>query len=175
MNYLAIQKDSVCDGPGVRVSFYVAGCYPNKCKEGNCPGCHNKRAQNFEAGQLYNGLVKYEIIEAIKSPYIKGLTILGGEPYDQNETILIDLIKTIKRTYPEKDIWIYTGYEFADIKNKALSKYVDVAVVGPFIVEQRDISDANRWRGSRNQRVLDMQKSLKTGKPVMLEDIPNNK
>ena len=80
----------------------------------------------------------------------------------------------ISEKFTNKTIWVYTGYEFDQIKDKELSKYIDVAVVGPFIQEQRDISDNNRWRGSRNQRVLDLPKSLKSGKPNMLEDIPNN-
>ena len=75
---------------------------------------------------------------------------------------------------PDKNVWIFTGYEFEQIKNRRLTKYVDVAVVGPFILEQRDISDANRWRGSRNQRVLKVRESLVAGRPVMLENIPNN-
>ena len=74
----------------------------------------------------------------------------------------------------EKDFWVWTGYEFDEIKDTELIKYCDVVVVGPFILEQRDISDANRWRGSRNQRVIKVQESLATGKPVMLENIPNN-
>jgi anaerobic ribonucleoside-triphosphate reductase activating protein len=86
--------------------------------------------------------------------------------------LITELCQEVKAL--NKDIWVYTGYEFDQIKDKELSKYVDVAVVGPFILEQRDISDANRWRGSRNQKVINMPESLKTGKISMLAGIPNN-
>ena len=102
------------------------------------------------------------------------MTICGGEPYDQDEDQLAELLQEFRSQNPDKNVWIFTGYEFEQIKNRHLTKYVDVAVVGPFILEQRDISDANRWRGSRNQRVIKVQESLAVGKPVMLENIPNN-
>jgi len=87
---------------------------------------------------------------------------------------MIELLRAFKAENPNKDIWVYTGYEYNRIKYFDLSKYVDVAVVGPFLLGQRDISDANRWRGSRNQRVLDMRASLKADEPVPLAGIPNN-
>jgi len=174
LKYLKIYKDNISDGPGVRVSVYFAGCLPNKCKEGNCPGCHNPEAQNFNAGTLYTKETEQEILEAASKSFIAGLSIVGGEPYDQDEYQLIELVKKFKAQNPEKNVWIYTGYEFNQIKNRELTKYVDVAVVGPFILAERDISDDNRWRGSRNQRVIDVPKSLKTGKINMLEGIPNN-
>ena len=173
MNYLTIYKDNISDGIGVRVSVYFAGCLPNKCKAGNCPGCHNPEAQKFNVGEEYTEATKQAILKAVSNPYIKGLTLVGGEPYDQDMELITELCREVKAL--NKDIWVYTGYEFDQIKDKELSKYVDVAVVGPFILEQRDISDANRWRGSRNQRVIDMQESLKTGKIIMLDGIPNNK
>jgi anaerobic ribonucleoside-triphosphate reductase activating protein len=87
---------------------------------------------------------------------------------------MVELLQAFKAENPTKDIWVYTGYEYNRIKYLDLSKYVDVAVVGPFLLDQRDISDANRWRGSRNQRVLDMKASLKADEPVPLIGIPNN-
>lgn len=174
MNYLTIYKDSISGGPGVRVSVFFAGCLPNKCKEGNCPGCHNKEAQKFHVGKEYTEETKSYILDLCKNPYIAGLTVCGGEPYDQDEDQLVELLQEFHLQNPDKNVWIFTGYEFERIKNRRLTKYVDVAVVGPFILEQRDISDANRWRGSRNQRVIKVQESLVTGQPVMLENIPNN-
>lgn len=183
MNYLKIYTDSISDGPGIRVSVYFAGCLPNKCKEGNCPGCHNSQAQKFNIGEVYTDRVKRDILIKLNKPYIKGLSILGGEPLDQDPEALLELTRCTKLMLNNKDIWVYTGYELKDIlpggkhfSNTLLEalKWVDVLVVGPFILEQRDISDANRWRGSRNQRVLDAKKSLKAGRPIMLENIPNN-
>jgi len=176
MNYLTIYKDSISDGPGVRVSVYFAGCRPNKCKAGNCPGCHNPEAQKFNAGQEYTEETEAYILKLCENPYISGLTLVGGEPYDQDSEKITDLVKKFKfsEKTTNKTIWVYTGYEFEQIKDKELTKYLDVAVVGPFILEQRDISDENRWRGSRNQRVIDLPKSLKSGKIIMLDGIPNN-
>ena len=174
MNYLTIYKDSISGGPGVRVSVFFAGCLPNKCKEGNCPGCHNKKAQKFNVGEEYTEETKNYILDLCKNPYIAGLTVCGGEPYDQDEDQLVELLQEFRSQNPDKNVWIFTGYEFERIKNRCLTKYVDVAVVGPFILEQRDISDANRWRGSRNQRIINVPESLAAGKPVMLENIPNN-
>ena len=178
MNYLTIYKDSISDGPGVRVSVYFAGCLPNKCNAGNCPGCHNQEAQNFAAGQAYTDEIEDYILKLCENPYIAGLTLVGGEPYDQDHEKITGLAKRFSAKFSEnstkKTIWVYTGYEFDQIKGRELSKYVDVAVVGPFVLDQRDVSDANRWRGSRNQRVLDMPKSLELGKAVCLEGVPNN-
>lgn len=176
MNYLTIYKDSISDGQGVRISVYFAGCRPNKCAAGNCPGCHNKAAQDFGAGQEYTDETEAYILRLCENPYISGLTLCGGEPYDQDSEKITRLVKKLKSSekFTDKTIWVYTGYEFEQIKDKELSKYVDVAVVGPFVLAQRDISDANRWRGSRNQRVIDLPQSLKSGKIIKLADIPNN-
>jgi len=174
MNYLKIYKDSVSAGTGIRVEVYFAGCLPNKCKEGNCPGCHNPEAQKFTAGQEYTEETEEYILKLCENPYISGLTLVGGEPYDQDSEKITKLVKKFSEKFADKDIWVYTGYEFDQIKYKELSKYIDVAVVGPFILEQRDISDANRWRGSRNQRVINLPDSLKTGKIITVKNIPNN-
>ena len=173
MRYLKIYTDSISEGLGIRVSIFFSGCLPNKCKYGNCPGCHNLEAQKFNVGEEYTEATKQAILKAISNPYIKGLSLVGGEPYDQDMAQIIELCKEVKVL--NKDIWVYTGYEFEHIKDSALTKYVDVAVVGPFILEQRDISDANRWRGSTNQRVIDVKKSLQVNKIVYLDGIPNNK
>ena len=174
MRYLAIYTDSISDGPGVRVSVYFSGCRPNKCKSGNCPGCHNPEAQKFTVGEEYTDETEAYILKLCENPYISGLTLCGGEPYDQDSEKITKLAKKFNEKFTNKSIWAYTGYEFDQIKDKELSKYINVAVVGPFILDQRDISDNNRWRGSRNQRVIDLQKSLENGKIIYLEDIPNN-
>ena len=174
MKILDINKCSVAEAPGISVVLFVAGCLPNKCEEGNCPGCHNKEAQKFSYGKEFTPETKYEILEAVKQPYIHTFVLCGGEPLDQDLNELIDLIKSIKEQCLNRDIWCYTGYEWEQVKDLEIMQYIDVAVVGPFILEQRDISDANRWRGSRNQRVIDVKKSLEQNKKVFLEGIPNN-
>ena len=178
MNYLTIYKDSVNDGPGFRVSLYIAGC------RNHCPDCHNPESWDFSAGKLFNKSILNEILGFCSKNYINGLTIAGGEPMEEeNQRELLTLVEAIKTKLPSKDIWCFTGYEFNDLLpggkkhcevTEKLLSYIDVLIVGPFILAERDISDDNRWRGSRNQRVLDLPKSLENGKPIMLEGIPNN-
>ena len=169
MNYLSLHKSDITNGPGVRVSLFVSGC-THRCK-----GCHNPDGWEFSNGTKYTSETESEIIEALSKPYIKGLSLLGGECYDQIDLEeLVNLVRKVKMYYPTKDIWIWTGYEFDQIKSSPLTKFVDVAVTGRFILEQRDISDGNRWRGSRNQRIISVQESLNSGKTVGLSGIPNN-
>lgn len=170
MRVLNIEKHCTSDGPGFRVSVYVSGCR-NRCK-----GCHNPESWNFDKGELFDEYKAAEVLQAVDKSYISGITYCGGDPMEpENQTELLILSKVIKGTYGDKkSIWLYTGYEWEDIKDTELIKYVDVAVVGPFILEQRDISDENRWRGSRNQRVILVQESLKQNRQVNLQNIPNN-
>jgi anaerobic ribonucleoside-triphosphate reductase activating protein len=169
MNYSEINKCSVAESPGISVVLFVSGCLPNKCKEGNCPGCHNKDAQKFSYGREYTLETKQEILDAVNKPYIRHFVLCGGEPYDQNSEVLVDLLESI-----EKPVWCYTGYEFDEIKEHPLTKYLSVLVCGRFDITQRDISSDNPWRGSRNQRVVLVKESLETGKPVPMPGIPNN-
>ena len=104
MRYLTIYKDSISDGPGVRVSVYFAGCLPNKCGNQNCPGCHNPEAQKFTAGEEYIEETKNYILGLCKNPYIAGLTICGGEPYDQDENQLIELLQEFHLQNPDKNV-----------------------------------------------------------------------
>lgn len=155
--------------PGIRVSLFVSGC-THRCK-----GCHNPDGWSFDNGTKFSQFTVAEILDALAKPYVKGLSLLGGEPFDQPDSHwLVNLVRLVKEYYPEKDIWVWTGYEFDQIKSSPLTKYIDVAVTGKFILEQRDISSDNIWRGSRNQRVVDVQRSLNTKTVVGLEGIPNN-
>lgn len=178
MNYATLYRLSIVDGNGIRVSLYVSGC------RRHCKGCHNSKAQDFNFGKPFTEETKNLIKSYLNHDYIKGFTLCGGEPMEEeNQRAIVSLLKEIKHDYPEKDIWLWTGYEFEDllmggkkhceVTDEILS-LVDVAVVGPFILDQRDISDNNRWRGSRNQRVVDVKKSLETRKKIFLENIPNN-
>jgi anaerobic ribonucleoside-triphosphate reductase activating protein len=169
MKYLSLNKSDICNGPGVRVSLFVSGC-THRCK-----GCHNPDGWSFDNGTKYTSEIESEILDAVAKPYIKGLSLLGGEPFDQPDLEeLVSLVRKAKMYYPEKDIWIWTGYEFDQIRTSPLTKYIDVAVTGRFILEQRDISSHNIYRGSLNQRVIDVQSSLNNGRTIGLTGIPNN-
>ena len=179
MNYLNIYRDCISDGPGVRVSLYVSGC------RNHCPGCHNTESWDFAAGKEFTDTILQDILDFSDHEYIKGLTICGGEPFEEENQESVCLVcRAFKEKFPKKDIWIYTGYEFRDLIQGG-KKYVSgityeimdlasVLIVGPFIQEQRDISDENRWRGSRNQRLILSKESMLKQKPVYLENIPNN-
>jgi anaerobic ribonucleoside-triphosphate reductase activating protein len=169
MNYISINKCDVANGNGIRCTVFVAGC------SHHCVGCHNPESWDPTAGCKYTKETEEEILDVVRRPHIRGLTLSGGDPlYPQNRDELVNLVKRIKTELPNKDIWIWTGYEFGEIKDTELIKYCDVAVVGRFILGQRDISGNNVFRGSRNQRVLDVQASLKSGRPIGLIGIPNN-
>lgn len=178
MYYASLYNLSIVDGSGIRTSLYVSGC------RRHCKGCHNCKTWDFSYGNEYTDETECQILEFLAHPCVKGLTLCGGEPMEQeNQRVLVSLLRKAKRVFPTKDIWLWTGYEFEDllpggikhceVTDEILS-LVDVAVVGPFVLEERDISDNNRWRGSRNQRVIDVPTSLKKHKRVYVKDIPNN-
>lgn len=177
MYYSNIDKEDIADGPGVRVCIFVSGC------RRNCLGCQNKPAQDFKYGRLFTDDAILEVIEALKYPYIKGLTICGGEPFEQeNQKDVLKLIKEVRKVFSDsKDIWMYTGYELNDLLlngqkyvshdiTYTILQLVDVLVTGPFILSQRDVSSANPWKGSRNQQIIDSRKSLQAGRSVPILD-----
>jgi anaerobic ribonucleoside-triphosphate reductase activating protein len=104
MNYSKINKCSVAESPGISVVLFVSGCLPNKCKEGNCPGCHNKEAQKFTHGEEFTFETKCELITAINKPYINSFVLCGGEIFDQDVNVLVDLVQTVKELMPNKSI-----------------------------------------------------------------------
>lgn len=154
----------VCDianGPGIRVTLFVSGCRLH------CPNCFNKEAQDFNYGQPYTEAVHNELMEALKKPWIHGFTCLGGEPFEpENQNTLCHLFKDIKRVFPDKTIWCYTGYIFdkdlcpggrkyvPEVTDMML-RYIDVLVDGPFIEDLKDPS--LKFRGSSNQRILHLK------------------
>ncbi|MBR4874817.1 MAG: anaerobic ribonucleoside-triphosphate reductase activating protein [Clostridia bacterium] len=173
MNYSAIKPYDVANGVGVRVSLFVSGCTHH------CKGCFNPETWDFNFGKEFTKEQEDEIIEALKPSYIKGFSLLGGEPFEpQNQEVLAPFLKRIKETYPEKTIWCYTGYLLdeellkesrAKTENtKEMLSYIDVLVDGEFHEEEKDLSI--RFRGSRNQRIIDVSESLKTGKIVIAEE-----
>ena len=155
MNYGAIKTVDIADGPGVRVSLFVSGC------RNHCHGCFQPETWDFDYGEPFTKETEDKIIKALSPSWIQGLSILGGEPMEpENQVVLEPFLKRVREELPEKDIWLYTGYVFESVSTSALLKYVDVVVDGPFIEDQRDISLA--FCGSSNQRII----HLKDGRPV---------
>lgn len=166
MRYQGIIKASNADGIGWRTVLFVSGC------EHQCRGCHNKESWNKDSGEVFSNETLNLIIKELKRPEISGLTLSGGDPlalYNREE--IEKLCKTIKTIFPNKTIWLYTGYDWEDIRELALLKYVDVVVDGKFILEQRDITLP--FRGSPNQRIIDVKKSLQENS-IVLYNLPNS-
>ena len=161
MNYIKITKNDIANGPGVRVTLWAAGCSLH------CEGCHNPQTWDFNAGKLFDEMAKQELFEALSKPYVQGITFSGGNPLDRPYEAFI-LINEIKSKFPDKDIWLYSGYTYEEIcmsreKFKAILG-IDVLVDGPYIEEQRDIMLP--FRGSKNQRLIDVQETLKQGQII---------
>lgn len=159
-----INYESFADGDGIRVSVFVSGCHRH------CPGCFNQEAQDFAFGEPVTQSIRKEIFEHLDKPYIAGLTMLGGEPLDDENVEgtydIISLAKVLGKT-----VWLYSGYTFEELltnkRHRILSilDNIDVLVDGPFIVAQRDITLP--FRGSSNQRIIDVKKSLRAGKVLL--------
>ena len=172
MKYAQIRPYDTANGEGIRVSLFVTGCHFH------CKGCFNEEYQNFNYGEDFTWKTRTQIIEYLKKPEIKGLTILGGEPLDQKyATLSFHLSKIRPYLRPDQDIWIYSGHTFENIViNKAwvfedfcryeTLKHCEVLVDGVFIEAKKDLT--LKFRGSSNQRIIDIQKSIKQGKPIEL-------
>lgn len=162
MYYGRIKKVDIANGPGVRVSLFVSGC------RNHCKGCFQPETWDFHYGQPYDRFTANEIIKTLSPEHISGLSILGGDPMEpENITEVTTLCYLVKKLYPDKTIWLYTGYRWESVKDLEIMKYIDVMVDGPFIEDLKDISLA--YRGSSNQRVLDTQLSKKLNYPVEVE------
>ena len=168
MNYLGISKCSIADGTGVRVVLWVSGCNIH------CDNCHNPESWDFNAGKLFDNSAKEELFNALSKPWVQGLTLSGGHPLEyENLPVVYDIVKEEKEKFPNKDIWLYTGYTLSindfntsvDIgwDNGLLRNYIlamcDTVVDGPYIESLRDIS--LKFRGSSNQRVIDVRETIK--------------
>jgi anaerobic ribonucleoside-triphosphate reductase activating protein len=170
MNYATIKNCDIANGPGVRVSLFVSGCTHR------CPGCFNEVAWDFDYGTPFTQETIDSILAMLKPAYVKGLTLLGGEPFEpQNQGAVVELLRKIKAELPEKSIWAFSGYLFdKDICSGRLGdtseylSYLDVLVDGPFVEEQKNLS--LRFRGSENQRLIDVRKTLQEGAIVLWQD-----
>lgn len=159
MRYHNITKDDMLNGDGLRVVLWVAGCA--HC----CKGCHNPITWDPDGGLLVDDKVKEELFEQLDKPYISGITFSGGDPlHAANRLDVRNLMEEIKNKYPNKTIWLYTGDSWEKILHYPLLQYVDVLVDGEFKIEEKDVNLL--WKGSRNQRVIDVQKSLKQTDPT---------
>ncbi len=168
MNYAEIKKCDIANGEGVRVSLFVSGC------RRHCKGCFNAVAWDFGYGQPFTEETEREIVNALAPDYIAGLTLLGGDPFEpENRAALFPFVKRIRSRFPDKNIWCYTGYHF---ENGTLSEYdtedvrallqeIDILVDGPFVEELKDIR--LKFRGSSNQRVIDVKRSFESGNIVL--------
>ena len=177
MNYATIKPRDIANGPGVRVSLFVSGCTHR------CPGCFNEEAWDFNFGQPFTQEVIDGILEDLSPSFVKGLTLLGGEPFDpRNQGAIVELLRQIKAKYPEKSIWAFSGYLFdRDILSGKLGDweitqeylgYLDVLVDGPFVQARKNLT--LRFRGSENQRLIDVPASLESGTVVLWEDWQGN-
>ena len=150
MNYAEIKKVDIANGPGVRVSLFVSGC------RNHCKGCFNPETWDFDYGRPFTRETEDEIIEALRPSWIQGLSILGGEPTEEeNAAVLLPFLKRVRAVLPDKDIWLYSGYTYEMLRDKEILTLVDVLVDGPFLLEQKDAGLA--FRGSRNQRIIDLR------------------
>lgn len=163
MYYSTIKPVDIANGPGVRVSLFVSGC-PHRCK-----GCFNSETWSYKNGLPFTDITFRDVINLMKPTWIRGLSLLGGEPLDPNNIKCVtELVKQAKARYPEKDIWCYTGYKWEDVCELPILQYIDVLVDGKYIENERDIT--LRFRGSRNQRLINVSQSIKT-KTIVLWDI----
>ena len=173
MNYATIKNCDIANGPGVRVSLFVSGCTHR------CPGCFNEVAWDFSYGEPFTEETIETILKMMEPDYIKGLTLLGGEPFEpQNQLPIVELLRRVKAKYPEKSIWAYSGYLFEkdilagklgpkEITQEYLS-YLDVLVDGRFVLAKKNLS--LRFRGSENQRLINVPASLERGETVLWQD-----
>ena len=162
MKYNLIRKMDISNGPGVRVSVFMQGC------EFHCKNCFNSNTWSFDDGEDFTETTIDKVLELCKPDYIKGLSILGGEPmHPRNIEATTKLAKAFKEKYPNKSIWLYTGGMWEDVKQMQLMEYLDVLVDGEFVVEKKDVN--LHWVGSSNQRVINVPETLEKGKIIYHE------
>lgn len=175
MNYAEIKYCDIANGVGVRTTLFVSGC------RHHCEGCFNPVQWDFAAGEPFTSEVEDKIIQSLEPAYVTGLTILGGEPMEQeNQAGLLPFLRRVKERYPDKGIWLYSGFTWEQLMQGPSRAYgstvpqvlelLDVLVDGPFVLAKKDIS--LRFRGSSNQRIIDVPASLAAGSVVLWEDEP---
>ena len=174
MNYATIKPCDIANGPGIRVSLFVSGC-THRCK-----GCFNQEAWDFDYGQPFTQRTIYQILSMMAPAYIKGLTLLGGEPFEPcNQRALLPLLRRVRERYPHKSVWAFSGFTLeeelladgshprCEATDEMLS-LIDVLVEGRFILAQKDLT--LKFRGSRNQRIVDMARTRACGKITLWDE-----
>ena len=174
MNYANIKYYDIADGEGVRTTLFVSGC-TNRCK-----GCFQPETWDFGYGEPFTEAVQNQILESLEPSYINGLTLLGGEPFEpSNQAALLPFLRRVKARFPDKDIWAFTGFVYdrdlvaggrkhTGFTDEMLS-YIDILVDGPFVEDEKDIS--LQFRGSANQRIIDLNKTRASGEVVIWEKL----
>lgn len=172
MKYAKINKNDIANGSGVRVTLFVSGCTHH------CKGCFNEEAWDFDYGKPFTKDTENELLDALSPNYIKGLTLLGGEPMEpQNQRVLVEFLKKVNKKYPQKTVWCYSGYTFEELTGESRARcevtdqmlnMIDVLVDGKFVEKLKDIS--LRFKGSSNQRLIDLKATLQSGVVVLWDD-----
>lgn len=175
MNYANIKLYDIANGEGVRTSLFVSGCTRG------CKNCFNKMAWSFDYGQPFDKAVRNKLLESLAPNYISGLSVLGGEPFEPaNQRGLVGFLHDVKVLYPNKSIWCFTGYVYDEDlvqggavhceETDEMLSYIDVLVDGPYVDELHDIT--LRFRGSSNQRLIDLKRTRAAGKVILWKDDP---
>lgn len=160
MNYSKINPCDIANGVGVRVSLFVSGC------RNHCKGCFNHETWDFNHGQEFTTDTFEAISQELDSFWVSGLSILGGEPLEpENRSAVTSICHLVRQRHPSKTIWLYTGFLYEDVKDLEVMRYIDVLVDGRFVEELKDIT--LKFRGSSNQRIIDVKQSRKTGDVVL--------
>ncbi|MBQ8717075.1 MAG: anaerobic ribonucleoside-triphosphate reductase activating protein [Clostridia bacterium] len=172
MHYATIKPRDIANGPGVRVSLFVSGCTHH------CPGCFNAEAWDFDYGKPFDKAVVDELLTLLEPDYVKGLSLLGGEPFEpQNQAALVELLRKVREKYPKKTVWCYSGYTLEQLRGESRARceftdemlsMIDVLVDGRFVMEKKNIR--LRFRGSENQRLIDLNKTRETGEIVLWDE-----
>lgn len=163
MRYNKIRKMDISNGPGVRISIFMQGC------SFHCEDCFNPETWDFEGGTEFTDETINQVLELGSKEFVKGLSILGGDPlHEKNIEGTTKLAKAFKEKYPDKNIWVWTGFTYEALEKKEVLKYIDVLIDGQFMVKLFD--PRLKWRGSSNQRVIDVQKSLKNKEIILYEN-----
>ena len=174
MHYGELKKCDIANGIGVRVTLFVSGC------TNHCPDCFQPQTWDFDYGKPFTNETKAEIFAELDKPFINGLTVLGGEPFEpENQRVLVPFVRRVRETYPQKTVWAFSGFTLEELRTEGshprceatdeLLSMLDVLVDGRFVEALKDIS--LRFRGSSNQRLIDMKKTLASGEIVLLPDL----
>ena len=162
MRYNIIRQMDISNGPGIRLAIFTQGC------EHRCKGCFNPETWSFEGGKEFTDQTMDLLIELVKPDHISGISILGGEPlHPRNRSEVLTLVRKFKKVYPEKSVWLWTGYQIEDVFEDLVDSGIDVVVDGRFVEYLKDLR--LKYRGSSNQRVIDLNETIRTGDIILYE------